>query len=373
MSTTKSNKTSLKHIETECEQTEDQTCLHENTVEDKHVSVCVDCGEEIQYKINRDKEWRYYGQGDSKHSSDPTRVQMRRSEDKDIFKDVENMGFSDTIIGEANRQFAKLTQMDKKEGEKPAILRGNSRKSIIVACIYNAYKKSGKPQTHTSLATAFGMQPKTVLKGIKNVSLNSTDSSIRTTSITPLNLVDKVMEIFSATKEQKQEIALLYKEIENKSAELNRSKPQSVSCALVYYWTCLKNKNIPLSDFAKKVSLSELTIIKIATIIANILKKPGVEVIKRSGKTPSRKKETEKEKEKEKGENKVEDKKIVKNDEMHAKNPNVDRSFSERTVPKVEQNVPKPSPKVKKISPKVEQSSPKYDIEKMFVRVEKVN
>lgn len=353
MTTTKSNKTSLKHIEEqeyeegqeyeeehiEEQGNEDQTCLHENTVEDKHVSVCVDCGEEIQYKINRDKEWRYYGQGDSKHSSDPTRVQMRRSEDKDIFKDVENMGFSDTIIGEANRQFAKLTQMDKKEGEKPAILRGNSRKSIIVACIYNAYKKSGKPQTHTSLATAFGMQPKTVLKGIKNVSLNSTDSSIRTTSITPLNLVDKVMEIFSATKEQKQEIALLYKEIENKSAELNRSKPQSVSCALVYYWTCLKNKNIPLSDFAKKVSLSELTIIKIATIIANILKKPGVEVIKRSGKTPSRKKEDKgKDKEESKVENKVEN--------------------------KVETNV--------KI-PKVERRSPKYDTEKMFIRVEKVN
>jgi len=45
---------------------------------------------------------------------------------------------------------------------------------------------------------------------------------------------------------------------------------------LVFYWTCLKGKNISLKDFAKKVMLSELTINKIAKEIAEVLDTPGV-------------------------------------------------------------------------------------------------
>ena len=47
----------------------------------------------------------------------------------------------------------------------------------------------------------------------------------------------------------------------------------SVASGIVYYWIIIKNKDISLKDFAKKVSLSELTINKISKKIVEIVEK----------------------------------------------------------------------------------------------------
>jgi hypothetical protein len=244
-------------------------CEHDNTINEKGVCVCVDCGEEIEDKFSNDKEWRYYGQGDTKHISDPTRVQMRKSEDRTIFRDVENLGFADNIVAKANKIYADVT--------KGKIFRGNSRKAIVFACIFHAFKMSGKHQSHDKLMNIFQLSRKTGLRGLKHVNLYaSKDSKIRTTYISPLNLVEEILDQFYATKEQKQEVIELYEKIKNKSSRLNRSRPLSVGAGLVFYWICSKKKDITLKEFAKKVTLSELTINKIAKEIAEVLKTPNV-------------------------------------------------------------------------------------------------
>ena len=108
------------------------SCLHENTLNEKGITVCTDCGEEIETDISYNKEWRYYGQSDNKYTTDPNRVQARKSEEKTIFKDVENLGFSENIISKANKIYADVTQ--------GKIFRGNTRKAIVFACIFHAYK-----------------------------------------------------------------------------------------------------------------------------------------------------------------------------------------------------------------------------------------
>ena len=242
----------------------DVYCSHANTANEKGIDVCIDCGEEITKKIQHTKEWRYYGQSDTRHSSDPNRVQIRKSEERNIYNDVENMGFSDKIVSEANKIYFQVTQ-----GQ---IFRGNSRKSIVFACIFHAYKLSGKPQSHEKLIHVFNLNRKTGLKGLKHVNLYAPkNSSIRTTYITPINLVEEIMEKFSATKEQKQEVINLYHQINNKSSRLNRSRPQSVASGLVYFWICSKQKDISLKQFTKKVSLSELTVNKIAKEITDVI------------------------------------------------------------------------------------------------------
>jgi transcription initiation factor TFIIIB Brf1 subunit/transcription initiation factor TFIIB len=240
------------------------SCSHNNMENEKGIDVCIDCGEEINKKIQNEKEWRYYGQADSRHSSDPNRVQIRKSEERTIYKDVENMGFSEKIVTEANKIYFQVTQ--------GKIFRGNSRKSIVFACIFHAYKLSGKPQTHEKLITVFNLNRKTGLKGLKHVNLYAPkNSTIRTTYITPINLVEEIMEKFSATPEQKEEVIKLYNQIKNKSSRLNRSRPQSVASGLVYFWICKKKKDITLKQFTKKVSLSELTINKIAKEISDVI------------------------------------------------------------------------------------------------------
>lgn len=248
----------------ETDDSDSECCLHENIINEKGMSVCVDCGEEMQYKNTHDKEWRYYGQGDTKNSSDPTRVQMRKCEERNIFRDVENLGFSDKVVARANKIYAQVT--------KGKIFRGNSRRAIVFASIFHSFKLGGHPQSHERLIRIFGLNRKTGLRGLKYVNLYAPkDSKIRTTYISPVNLVEEILEQFSATKEQKQEVIDLYEKIKNKSSRLNRSRPQSVSSGLVFYWTCIKGKNISLKEFAKKVQLSELTISKIAKEISEVL------------------------------------------------------------------------------------------------------
>ena len=247
----------------------DVDCVHANFANENGVDICTDCGEEMDRKIQHEKEWRYYGQFDSRHSSDPNRVQIRKSDERNIFKDVENMGFSDKITSLANKIYFEVV--------KGQIYRGNSRKAIVFACIFHAYKLSGKPQSHEKLIHVFNLTRKTGLKGLKHVNLHAPkNSKIRTTYITPENLVEEIMDKFSATDEQKKEVIKLYNEIKNKSSRLNRSRPQSVSSGLIYYWIKKQKKEITLKEFTQKVSLSELTINKIAKEISEVLGTPDI-------------------------------------------------------------------------------------------------
>jgi len=245
------------------------SCPHSDVVNENGIITCTDCGEEIQKTIQHEKEWRYYGPADTKRSSDPNRVQIRKSEDRNIYKDVESMGFSEKIVSSANKIYCDTT--------KGQIFRGNSRKAIIFACIFHSYKLAGKPQPHEKLIRIFSLNRKTGLKGLKHVNLNAPkDSKIHTTYITPVNLVENIMDQFSASDAQKKEVITLYSRIKNKSSKLNRARPQSVSSGLVFYWICKKKIDINIKEFAAKADLSELTISKIAKEVAAVLGTPDV-------------------------------------------------------------------------------------------------
>jgi len=266
----------LKHYETKTEANilekdivDDNLCEHINVTEDSGYVCCSDCGIEMDKTIYQDKEWRYYGQSDNKRTSDPNRVHIRKMEERNIYKDVENMGFSDKIVRTANQLYLQVTN-----GQ---IFRGNSRKSLIFAVIFHSFKIHKIPQTHEKLLSTFEISRKSALRGIKYVNLNTPkDSTIHTTYITPINLVEDIMDKFSATKSQKEEVFELYNKIKNKSSKINRSRPQSVSSGLIYYWIQLKGIDITIKEFANKTELSELTILKIAKEIAEVLKTPMI-------------------------------------------------------------------------------------------------
>lgn len=256
----------LFHDPLQCEEEAGQKieCSHESISDTAGVILCTDCGEEIAKNIKHDKEWRYYGQMDTKYSSDPNRCHLRKIEDKSIFKDVETMGFSDKIIAMANKIYIQVT------GGK--IHRGNSRKAIVFACIFHAYKLSGRPQACESLIDMFDLDRKTGLRGLKHVNLKIPKDSITHTShITPANLVDDIMNKFMATEEQKKEVVDLYEQIKNKSSKINRARPQSIAAGLTFYWININHKNISIKEFIEKVNLSELTITRISKEISAIL------------------------------------------------------------------------------------------------------
>ena len=106
---------------------------------------------------------------------------------------------------------------------------------------------SGRPQSCETLINIFKLDRKAALKGLKHVNLNSPkESPIRSTYITPINLIDEIMDKFITTQAQKDEVKKIYQEVKNKSSRLNRSRPQSTSAGIIYYWICLNKKNISI-------------------------------------------------------------------------------------------------------------------------------
>lgn len=277
----------MKHALSEYEKTKTQSpkeevngCKHPNKTIMNNVNVCMDCGEELSKNICMDKEWRYYSGGDNRHSSDPSRCQIRKNDEKNIFKDVESMGLSESIVNVANSIYLDVTKKEKKNPNDPdeqKIHRGRLRRSIIFGCVFNAYKISDNPQTCESLIKLFNIDKKAGLNGLKLVSMNAPKRSpVRTTYITPVHLLAEILNKFDASQSKKDEVTELYNKIKNKSERIKRSRPQSIASSLVYYWICLKGINITIKEYSEKVGLSVLTISKLAKEIETILETPGI-------------------------------------------------------------------------------------------------
>jgi len=254
-----------------------EKCTHDEVVDDGGTTICVNCGEEIKITIAHEKEWRYYGNADTRRTNDPNRVQVRKEEDRNIYKDVEGMGISEKIITTANSLYCDST--------KDHIYRGKSRRSIIFGAVYLAFKLDGNPQSHERLISLFNITKKAALNGIKFIKLNvPKDSKIHTSYITPIHLINDIMDRFSISKEQKEvqkkDVIELYDIIKNKSSTLKRSRPKSVTCGLIFYLIQKNKIRITLKEFANKSGLSELTINKISKEIVKTINKLSKELIK---------------------------------------------------------------------------------------------
>lgn len=243
-------------------------CLHENIINDKGISSCMDCGEVVeQYMSETDKEWLSHGYQDVKQNLDYTRIQIRKAEGKGILKDLENVGIPENIRTHANKIYLEITENNK-------ILRGKSRKAAIFACVSYSYILEGDPQPPDELMKMFGVEKRCALRGLKELSANiKQDSKIRKMFHPKINLISNTMKIFKAGEKQIEEVEEIYKKIHNKSTTLNRSRPQSLASGVVYYWILKNKKNITLKEFADKVGISSLTIQNTFTEIDRILQK----------------------------------------------------------------------------------------------------
>ena len=244
-----------------------EKCQHLKTINDKNVLYCSDCGEQIYIEKNFDKEWRYYGNKDTKNYSNPARVHMRKNDDKNIYKDVENMGFDENIVDLANTIYHQVT--------KDKIKRGKSRKSIVFACVFEAYKLKNNPQTYETILNSFCISKKSGLAGINQVNLHiSKELKSKTTYITPKHLIKSIIFKFKgATTEQFEQVSRIYDKIKNRNTKINRARPQSVAAGIVFYWIQKNKKNITLKDFTSMVNLSELTVKNMAKLIEEIIEK----------------------------------------------------------------------------------------------------
>ncbi len=238
-------------------------CIHTNSIMSNGVEVCTDCGTEIYKELSLEAEWRYYGDNDSKHNSDPSRCHLRKNDEKNIYNDVKDIDLPRNIIVEANDLYLLIT-----EGKTR---RGKFRKALIFACVFNAYKYQLNPQTPEELQEKFELTKKDISRGLCQFNLKMKKSR-KPTYISPINFIPCIMKKkFNSSDEHVEKVKKLYKKIECKSILLNRSNPQSTISGLIYYYCRLIGKDITCAKFSEIVKLSDLTIGKISRNISEIL------------------------------------------------------------------------------------------------------
>jgi len=251
-----------------CEQEEksESSCVHSNVTKEDNLEICIDCGVELFSGIDTEQEWRYYGFNDTRFSSDPSRISMRKDEKKNIFKDLDNYGLRGELRDKVNELYLDIVGEDE-------ILRGNTRTGLIFACVLNIFKEMNIPKTTEELSEIIDVSKKTISKGLKMYKLRIANRGKKITNnhSTACDFIPKIMKKFNSSKEHIEKIQQLYLKIHNKSSLLNSSKPQSVACGLIYYYCKSLNKDITCLDFSKIVNLSEITIFKLAKEISGIL------------------------------------------------------------------------------------------------------
>lgn len=243
------------------EKEKEMECAHTSfeTMEDGN-EVCVDCGFEKTMVFDSSPEWRFYKENDTKQSADPSRCFMRKYEEKSIYRDMEPYAIEKEVVEIANTNYTLITE--------DSILRGNSRKGLIVACIFYAYEDLGQRKSQDEIKKFFNINKKILSNGMKMFNLKIKRSPIYTS---PLDFIPKIMEKFNLYDKHVQFVIKLFNKICSKSSFINRSNPDSIAAGLSYFF--LKHINFPISltEFSKKVGLSDITIHKISKKIKDIV------------------------------------------------------------------------------------------------------
>lgn len=233
-------------------------CQHAQIVTELSFKICTTCGKEVDSEANYEKEWRFcHGDKGGGGASDATRCHIRKSDTRSIHKDLENLGFNNKIVNMANDLYQHVTH--------GKIYRGNSRKSIVFACVFSAFKMDNNPQTCESLIRIFNLKRKVGLKGLKYIHLNiDKDLQVKNIRITPKHIIADMMQKFvTSDPNQITDVYAIYDAVNNQSSVLNRCRPSSTAAGILYYYILKTRKSITLKQFSKEVELSELTIKKI--------------------------------------------------------------------------------------------------------------
>ena len=269
----------------------------ENYLQDEEIIVCSKCGKSINNIINS-PEWRYYGSEDSKRS-DPTRCGMpvnlllpnssvgttinnrgnymdrlstrqrwnsmpykERSKYK-IFVDIEtkcNTNNIPKIIVETSKSLYSVIAETK-------ISRGQNRKGVIAACVFNACKECKVPRSIKEISKIFDIDSKVLTKGCKNYTeiIRLNKSSInRYQNLDTIQLGDFI-DRFCYNLSINEEDTRIIKTVAEVSDDLHLTydnTPPAMATGCIYLVVKLKEINLSKKDISEKCNISEVTINK---------------------------------------------------------------------------------------------------------------
>ena len=144
------------------------------------------------------------------------------------------------------------------KGEK--IFRGKCRKSIVAVCLFHTYQEFGEYCTSNYIQELFNLKQNNMNLGMIKYLKAFPEAS--TKHITPEKLLPWIMKLTGVDRSHYRRILAMTRYIISTSELVERSNPQSVAAAIIFFYLCLnqnyKNKlAITKSSFAKKAEISD--------------------------------------------------------------------------------------------------------------------
>jgi hypothetical protein len=217
---------------------------------------------------------------------DMERCSARSVYERSLYADIKHITIIDNIRDLANDIYLKLYGSVDNPNR---FNRGALRKGIIFACVFHAYKQRGIPQRVDELRKLFDIRQKDALKGLK-IFNDLFPPSYATVDMTPTILIKEILGKFKASPEHIDETLKFYRLIENESALMNRSRPQTVAAGVIAYLVkarfaraypygdgCIGTRatypecTARIKEFCAQISMSETTVDKIVREIVRVL------------------------------------------------------------------------------------------------------
>jgi transcription initiation factor TFIIIB Brf1 subunit/transcription initiation factor TFIIB len=145
-------------------------------------------------------------------------------------------------------------------------VRGKGRKAIVAACLFYVYPEFGEYRTSDYIRGLFELDKKNMSAGLSRY--YEVFPEARNLEIRPVDLIRWILTLTGIKISHYRKIVKIAQYLEGSSQLLERSSPQSVASAIVYFYLCLHPKykhelGLTKNRFADKTMLSDITVGKL--------------------------------------------------------------------------------------------------------------
>lgn len=228
-------------------------CKHMETTNDSGRIVCLDCGQMLKENFLVDQI-----------CSNIIGMKKRKKNECSIYHEIPM--YIPQHIKDITIDIYKIVTGSE-------IFRNTFRKSLILACLHRASILNQVPLYFDDMLEMFGLNTHEANKGISFVANNISKGSEY--SIPFFNDEISIMSVLSniGMKSILPNVSKIFSIIKKKSEILNNSHCKSVVCGSIYFLIKHRNFSLTLKQFAVKVKMSEMTIIKKYLIISSVMLK----------------------------------------------------------------------------------------------------
>lgn len=223
---------------------DEEKCLHKISFQENGITICADCGQWLNE--NHLIVQNEFG------------MQIRKKNECNLYNEIP------FFVSQKTKNLAVEIYKFVSNND---IYRNKFRKAILLACLQRACVICQEPISFEDLLEMINLKTHEASKGINYVA-----ERLPKNSIYEIPFLNDEMSIFSimnnlGIKNHINNVYNIFYIVKNNSDILNISQYKSVVCGCIFFWIKINSLHFSLRQFANKVKMSEMTIVKKYIII----------------------------------------------------------------------------------------------------------